>query len=166
MFTFKESYVPHSKTVYCFEASSIEICQNPAFQDQARKVPCASQALELPSPEEGEPPGKHPGTPGISCHLCHLPPPMHWVQTWPCSKLWAWMSSVLPTSFSDAPSSRPHIQSSTLWAAAEDWVAPLNPWGFTGPLAFIFYSIRASTIAEWPSWWWCSPLPVQLSQPN
>ena len=61
------------------------------------------------------------------------------------------MSSLLPTSLSVTPSSRHHIQSSISWVAAKDWVAPLDPWGCPGPLAFIFFSMMASAIAQQPS---------------
>ena len=62
----------------------------------------------------------------------------------------AWASPIL-TSPSDAPSSRPYIKLSTLQALAEDWMALPNPQGHPGPLAFIFFSMMALAIAQWPS---------------
>ena len=95
---------------------------------------------ELPHPEDGEPIGEPLGILGALCHQHHLPcPVVHQVQ----------VSSVLLTSPSDTPSSRPCIQSSTLgWA--EDWVALPNPQGCPGPLSFIFISMAVSTIAWLP----------------
>ena len=59
---------------------------------------------------------------------------------------------VLLTSPSDAPLSRCHIQSSTLQAPAEGWMALHDPWGHTGPLAFILLSMTVSAIAQQPSY--------------
>ena len=75
---------------------------------------------ELPYSKEGEPPGQPLG---ILCDLCGwhcLPhPTMHWVQE----------SPVVLTSPLDAPSSRPHIQSSTFQVKAMDKTALPQPLG-------------------------------------
>ena len=76
------------------------------------------------------------------CHHHHLPCPMTW-----------WVGELLIlTSPSDTPSSIHCIQSSTLEVPAEDWAAFLIPLGHPGPLAFDFFSITASAIAQKPSW--------------
>ena len=78
---------------------------------------------------------------------------------------------VLLTSQSDTPSSRPHIQSSTLQVPAEDCMALPDPWGGLVPLAFVFFSITASTIAQQASCtvltvtYNCTVLPAQLTGP-
>ena len=47
VFTFKESYVTHSESVYCFEASSMAICQNSAFKCKQEKYPAPPKPLRL-----------------------------------------------------------------------------------------------------------------------
>ena len=96
--------------------------------------------------------GKHLGIPSVPCHLCCLPLPptcQAWVLPHLC--MWAWTLSFLPTSLLNTPWSQSYIQSLTLQAVAEGWVAPLDPWGCPGPLAFIFFSMMASTIAWEPA---------------
>ena len=117
---------------------------------------------ELPLPEEGEPLGEPLGILGALCCQHHLPRPMIHQ---------AWESPVLVTSPSDTPPSRPHIQSSTLQAPAKDWTAHPDPQGHPTPLAFIFFSMTASAIAQQPSWTvstdasTCTVLLAQLTGP-
>ena len=76
------------------------------------------------------------------------------------------------TSQSDAPLSRPHIQSSTLQTCQSrtGWLS-LIPQGCPDPQAFIFFSVTASEIAQQPSCTvfavasTCEVLPAQLTGP-
>ena len=54
-------------------------------------------------------------------------------------------------STSGASSSRPHIHSSMLYAAAGAQVVFVIPWGILAPLTLVFFSTTASTIAWQPS---------------
>ena len=96
---------------------------------------------ELLSPEEGKPLGEPLGILGALCHQHCLPHPMA------CQ---AQASPIHLTSPSDAPLSRPCIQSSTLQVPAKDQMALPDPWGHPSPLTFIFFSMTASTLAQWP----------------
>ena len=117
---------------------------------------------DLQLPVEYKPLVEPLGILGALCHWDHLPYPMM------CQ---AFESLVLLTSPSDVPSSRPYIQSSTLQAPAKDWTALPEPQRHPGPLAFVFLSMTASTIAWQPSWTvftvasTCAVFPAQLTWP-
>ena len=73
--------------------------------------------VELPLPEEGEPPEVSLGNCGLPCLLCHLlPQTVCWEWAFLCSDLLSTTSPFL-TSPSGASSSKPHIHSSILYAA-------------------------------------------------
>ena len=93
-------------------------------------------------PKEDEPPGVHLGIIGALCHWHHLPCPMMHQ---------AWASLVLLTSPWNPPSSRPHIQSSTVQVPAKGQMALPDPQGYPSCLTFVFFSLTLSTIAWQPS---------------
>ena len=131
---------------------------------------------ELPPPEEGEPPefwkmSRIPWcslSPTSSTTSTSLPEKCKHYLTHICEYKHHQFFS-LPHQMLPCPGLASNC--STLQVAAEDWVALLSPWGHPGPLAFIFFSMMASAIAQWPSCMvftvtsTCTVLPAQLTGP-
>ena len=102
----------------------------------------------------------------ITSSIRTLTPQRGWASWRTCKNPWCSLSLVSSTASNnvlsmgvtspshpplDAPSSRPCIQSSLLQEPAKDWMAFPDLQGHPSSLAFIFFSITASTIAQRPS---------------
>ena len=97
---------------------------------------------ELPPSEEGQPLEELPGILGALCFWHHLLCP---------TMCWVWELTVLLTSPSDTPSSRPYTQSSTLQAPAEDQMALLNPWGHLKAYQSFLQEPKYNNVLGWQS---------------